>query len=84
MTGFRDHFGGRRIPDVVVGRLQQRSWTAEDGNARSTAGVVTEELGGEPTVGDGDYQDHAQPVASSTNAAGGTRNMAFRPVVSAL
>jgi single-stranded DNA-binding protein len=30
---------------VVVGRLQQRSWTAEDGSARSTAGVVTEELG---------------------------------------
>jgi hypothetical protein len=45
MTGLRDHLGWRRIPDVVVGRLQQRSWTAEDGSARSTAGVVTEELG---------------------------------------
>jgi hypothetical protein len=27
------------------GRLQQRSWTAEDGSARSTAEVVAEELG---------------------------------------
>jgi single stranded DNA-binding protein len=34
---------GSRV--VVVGRLQQRSWTAEDGSARSTAEVVTEELG---------------------------------------
>jgi single-strand DNA-binding protein len=30
---------------VVVGRLQQRSWTAEDGSARSTVEVVVEELG---------------------------------------
>jgi single-strand DNA-binding protein len=30
---------------VVVGRLQQRSWTAEDGSARSTLEVVAEELG---------------------------------------
>jgi single-strand DNA-binding protein len=30
---------------VVVGRLQQRSWTAEDGSARSTIEVVVEELG---------------------------------------
>jgi single-strand DNA-binding protein len=30
---------------VVVGRLQQRSWTAEDGSARSTVEVVAEELG---------------------------------------
>jgi single-stranded DNA-binding protein len=30
---------------VVIGRLQQRSWTAEDGSARSTAEVVAEELG---------------------------------------
>ncbi len=34
--------GGSR---VVVGRLQQRSWTAEDGSARSTVEVVAEELG---------------------------------------
>ena len=30
---------------VVVGRLQQRSWTAEDGSARSVVEVVAEELG---------------------------------------
>ena len=34
---------GSRV--VVVGRLQQRSWTAEDGSARSVVEVVTEELG---------------------------------------
>jgi single-strand DNA-binding protein len=30
---------------VVVGRLQQRAWTAEDGSARSVVEVVAEELG---------------------------------------
>jgi single-strand DNA-binding protein len=30
---------------VVVGRLQQRTWTAEDGSPRSTVEVVAEELG---------------------------------------
>ena len=30
---------------MVVGRLQQRAWTAEDGNARSIVEVVAEELG---------------------------------------
>jgi single-strand DNA-binding protein len=34
---------GSRV--VVVGRLQQRSWTAEDGSARSTGEVLAEELG---------------------------------------
>jgi single-strand DNA-binding protein len=34
---------GSRI--VVVGRLQQRAWTAEDGSARSTVEVLAEELG---------------------------------------
>jgi single-strand DNA-binding protein len=34
---------GSRV--VVVGRLQHRSWTAEDGAARSTVEVVAEELG---------------------------------------
>ena len=34
---------GSRV--VVLGRLQQRAWTAEDGNARSTVEVVAEELG---------------------------------------
>jgi single-strand DNA-binding protein len=34
---------GSRV--VVVGRLQQRSWTAEDGSTRSTVEIVAEELG---------------------------------------
>jgi single-strand DNA-binding protein len=34
---------GSRV--VVVGRLQQRSWTAQDGSARSVVEVVAEELG---------------------------------------
>jgi len=34
---------GSRV--VVMGRLQQRSWAAEDGSARSTVEVVAEELG---------------------------------------
>jgi single-strand DNA-binding protein len=34
---------GNRV--VVMGRLQQRSWAAEDGSARSTIEVVAEELG---------------------------------------
>jgi len=34
---------GSRV--VVTGRLQQRSWTAEDGSARSVVEVVAEELG---------------------------------------
>jgi single-strand DNA-binding protein len=34
---------GSRV--VVVGRLQQRSWTAEDGSARQAVEVVAEEVG---------------------------------------
>ena len=34
---------GSRV--VVVGRLQQRAWNAEDGSARSVVEVVAEELG---------------------------------------
>jgi single-strand DNA-binding protein len=34
---------GSRV--VVLGRLQQRSWTADDGSARSTVEVMAEELG---------------------------------------
>jgi single-strand DNA-binding protein len=34
---------GSRV--VVIGRLQQRSWTAEDGSARSVVEVAAEELG---------------------------------------
>ena len=35
----------KRSRVVVVGRLQQRAWTAEDGSARSTLEVVADELG---------------------------------------
>jgi single-strand DNA-binding protein len=34
---------GSRV--VVLGRLQQRTWTAEDGNARSVVEVVADGLG---------------------------------------
>jgi single-strand DNA-binding protein len=34
---------GSRV--VVLGKLQQRTWTAADGSARSTVEVVTDELG---------------------------------------
>jgi single-strand DNA-binding protein len=34
---------GSRV--VVLGKLQQRSWTTEDGSARSVVEVVAEELG---------------------------------------
>jgi single-strand DNA-binding protein len=34
---------GSRV--VVMGRLQQRAWTAEDGSARQVVEVVAEELG---------------------------------------
>jgi single-stranded DNA-binding protein len=34
---------GSRV--VVVGRLQQRSWTVEDGSTRSVVEVVADELG---------------------------------------
>jgi single-strand DNA-binding protein len=34
---------GSRV--VVVGQLQQRAWTAEDGSARSVVEVVAKELG---------------------------------------
>jgi single-strand DNA-binding protein len=34
---------GSRV--VVMGRLQQRAWTAEDGSARPVVEVVAEELG---------------------------------------
>jgi single-stranded DNA-binding protein len=37
---------------VVVGRLQQRTWTAEDGSARSVVEVVAKELGPSPALDD--------------------------------
>jgi single-stranded DNA-binding protein len=40
---------------VVEGRLQQQSWTAEDGSARSTVEVVPEKARAELALGDGNY-----------------------------
>jgi single-strand DNA-binding protein len=34
---------GSRV--MVLGKLQQRTWTAEDGSARSVVEVVADELG---------------------------------------
>jgi single-strand DNA-binding protein len=82
---------GSRV--VVVGRLQQRSWTAEDGSARSVVEVVADELGpsltGAPALGNGDDdQGDAEPGAVArliSDATSGTRSMpAFHSVVSAL
>jgi single-strand DNA-binding protein len=36
---------GSRVVVVVVGRLQQWAWTAENGGARQVVEVVAEELG---------------------------------------
>ena len=58
---------------VVVGRLQQRSWTTEDSSARSTVEGRGRRAGAKPTVGNGDHdQDGAEPasVASSISAVG--------------
>ena len=55
---------GSRV--VVVGRLQQRAWTAEDGSARSVVEVVADELG--PSLrGNSDDQgdEELQPVAKA-------------------
>ena len=54
---------GSRV--VVVGRLQQRTWTAEDGSARSVVEVVAEELG--PSL----RWTTAMPVRITKNGGGG-------------
>jgi len=56
---------GSRV--VVMGRLQQRTWTAEDGSARSVVEVVADELG--PSL--------RWATASTTKA---TRNQSQEPV----
>jgi len=52
---------GSRV--VVVGRLQQRAWIAEDGSARSTVEVLAEELG--PSL----RWATATPVRATRNAS---------------
>jgi single-strand DNA-binding protein len=54
---------GSRV--VVVGRLQQRSWTAEDGSARSVVEVMAEELG--PSCG-GRRQPRPGPRAARSSS----------------
>jgi single-strand DNA-binding protein len=57
---------GSRV--VVVGRLQQRTWTAEDGSARAAVEVVAEELGPSlrwATVTHDQGDEDQQPVASA-------------------
>jgi single-stranded DNA-binding protein len=57
---FRHVYPAHLKPHVVVGQLQQRSWTAEDGSARSTVEGVADELRTSLRWGDGDHdQDHA-------------------------
>jgi single-stranded DNA-binding protein len=53
---------GSRV--VVLGRLQQRTWTAEDGHARSVVEVVAEELGASLRWGDGDHDQDAEKPGS--------------------
>jgi single-strand DNA-binding protein len=63
---------GSRV--VVMGQLQQRSWTAEDGSTRSVVEVVAEELGpslrwATATTTRGD--EELQPVAQAGHRPGG-------------
>jgi single-strand DNA-binding protein len=55
---------GSRV--VVMGRLQQRAWTAEDGSARSVVEVVAEEVG--PSL----RWATATPVKATTSASNST------------
>ena len=62
---------GSRI--VVVGRLQQRSWTAEDSSARSIVEVVADELGPSLRWGNGDHdQDGAEPASPANSTSDAT------------
>jgi single-strand DNA-binding protein len=61
---------GSRV--VVIGRLQQRSWTAEDGTTRSVVEAVAEELGPSlrwATATPTRSTRRPEPVASSTSDA---------------
>jgi single-strand DNA-binding protein len=59
---------GSRV--VVVGRLQQRAWTAEDGSARSVVEVMAEELG--PSL--------RWATATTTRATRSSERWATRPM----
>ena len=62
---------GTRV--VVLGRLQQRTWTAKDGSARSLVEVVAEELGPSLTSRLDTGQLRWPTATTSTPAAGGLR-----------
>jgi single-stranded DNA-binding protein len=53
---------GSRV--VVVGRLQQRTWTAEDGSARQVVEVVAEELG--PSLTGAPWWRHLSSVPANS------------------
>ena len=57
---------GSRV--VVVGRLQQRAWTAEDGSARQAVEVVAEELG--PSLTGAPWWRHLSRVPANPGAVG--------------
>jgi single-strand DNA-binding protein len=70
---------GRGSRVVVVDRLQHRTWTAEDGSARSTVEVVTDELG--PSLRPPDHRrgraDQAVVASARTIAVGAGGPCAF-------
>jgi single-strand DNA-binding protein len=53
---------------VVVGRLQQRAWAAEDGSARQVVEVVAEELG--PSLTGAPWWRHLSRVPANPGAVG--------------
>jgi single-strand DNA-binding protein len=55
---------GSRV--VVVGRLQQRSWTAEDGSVRQVVEILAEELGPSPRWATGTPVRAARTASEST------------------
>ena len=57
---------GSRV--VVVGRLQQRAWAAEDGSARQVVEVVAEELG--PSLTGAPWWRHLSRVPANPGAVG--------------
>jgi single-stranded DNA-binding protein len=56
---------GSRV--VVVGRLQQRTWTAGDGSTRQLVEVVADELGPATALGNDDHdQGEEKPGTVAT------------------
>jgi single-strand DNA-binding protein len=68
---------GSRV--VVAGRLQQRSWTDQDGSTRSVVEVVAEELGPSP-VGRRQRRPGRRGPAASSGRVVATRAAAYSEV----